>query len=313
MTPIESALIIRGGAIGDFILTLPSVHAFREHYPSARVEFLGYTHIAALVRERYYAADVRSMEHRATAGFFSNGELDRDLSAYFTSFDVVVSFLYDPDQLFQKNLKRAGVTRIVAADCHPVGGQHASDFLAKWLPEVEVTTPVQPPRLYPSPADLEEAVRVFPFLKGPTVALHVGSGSPIKNWPVQRWLEITRWLKEQKVQVMIVAGAADDEAQKAFWKDPESQGCERCEGRPLPLLAAVLKKCVAFAGHDSGISHLCAAVGTPTVVVFGPTDPKVWAPRGKNVTVLCRGTIVSAVSVDVVKKALERRLAHPKP
>lgn len=55
---------------------------------------------------------------------------------------------------------------------------------------------------------------------------------------------------------------------------------------PLPQLAGLLERCQLFLGHDSGISHLAAAVGTPCVLLFGPTDPMVWAPANAQVTIL---------------------------
>jgi ADP-heptose:LPS heptosyltransferase len=53
-----------------------------------------------------------------------------------------------------------------------------------------------------------------------------------------------------------------------------------------------------FLGHDSGVSHLAAAVGTPCVLLFGPTDPAMWAPPGEYVRVIHRGPEMSAISVD---------------
>jgi ADP-heptose:LPS heptosyltransferase len=55
---------------------------------------------------------------------------------------------------------------------------------------------------------------------------------------------------------------------------------------PLPLLAALLESCALFVGNDSGVSHLAAAVGTPVICLFGPSDHAIWAPRGKHVCVI---------------------------
>jgi len=56
--------------------------------------------------------------------------------------------------------------------------------------------------------------------------------------------------------------------------------------RPLSLCAALLARCRAFVGNDSGMAHLAAAVGCPSIVLFGPSDPMVWSPRGKNVSII---------------------------
>ena len=63
-------LVIRGGAIGDFILTLPALRALRDAYPRARIEILGYKHIVALAENRFYADAIRSVEYGPLSAFF---------------------------------------------------------------------------------------------------------------------------------------------------------------------------------------------------------------------------------------------------
>jgi ADP-heptose:LPS heptosyltransferase len=95
-------LVIRGGAIGDFILTLPALKALREAYPDARIEIVGYKHIAVLAENRFYAQAVRSIEYGPLSSFFAkNSELPAELAGYFASFDLIISYLYDPDQIFE--------------------------------------------------------------------------------------------------------------------------------------------------------------------------------------------------------------------
>src|SRR5438132_10766979 len=82
-------LVIRGGAIGDFILTLPALRALRGAYPQAHIDILGYKHIAALAENRFYAQAIRSIEYGPMSGFFArDSELSPELSSYFSSFDL---------------------------------------------------------------------------------------------------------------------------------------------------------------------------------------------------------------------------------
>src|SRR5919109_2922999 len=107
-------LVIRGGAIGDFILTLPALKALRDAHPDAQIEILGYKHIAVLAENRFYAQAVRSIEYGPLSSFFAkDSELPADLVSYLASFDLVISYLYDPDQIFQNNLRRCGVEDLV--------------------------------------------------------------------------------------------------------------------------------------------------------------------------------------------------------
>src|SRR6476620_12009183 len=107
-------LVIRGGAIGDFILTLPALKALRVARPQAHMESLGYKHVAVLTEQRFYAQAVHSIEYGRLARFFArNSELPVELADYFASFDLVISYLYDPDRVFETNLRRSGVENLI--------------------------------------------------------------------------------------------------------------------------------------------------------------------------------------------------------
>jgi ADP-heptose:LPS heptosyltransferase len=100
-----------------------------------------------------------------------------------------------------------------------------------------------------------------------TVVLHPFSGSARKNWPLEGYRELAKLLPGP---IEWLAG-------------PEEQlaGAVRIEN--LGELALWLTGARAYVGNDSGITHLAAAVGVPTVAIFGPTEPTVWCPRGETV------------------------------
>src|SRR5437588_1319791 len=107
-------IVIRGGALGDFILTLPSLKLLRDAFPSAHIEILGYKHIIALAEMGGYANATRSIEYAPLASFFSRGgQLAPELVEYFGCFQHVISYLFDPDQIFANNLKRCGVRNLI--------------------------------------------------------------------------------------------------------------------------------------------------------------------------------------------------------
>src|ERR1700758_2027861 len=125
-------LVIRGGAIGDFILTLPALNALRTEHPCSCIEILGYRHIAALAQNRFYAQAIRSIEYGALSSFFAkDSELPLELARYFASFDVIISYLYDPDGIFEGNLRRCGAGKIVCGPARLDGSQHATRQLAQ--------------------------------------------------------------------------------------------------------------------------------------------------------------------------------------
>ena len=133
------------------------------------------------------------------------------------------------------------------------------------------------------------------------VAIHPGSGSPRKNWPVERWVELAGRLRGQ-APLLIVGGETDTAAVAAL-----AAFGEVALDLPLPELARRLAACRLFLGHDSGVSHLAAAVGTPCVLLFGPTEAAMWAPPGEHVQTVHRGPELSAISVDAVWAAVTSR------
>src|SRR3954465_15821272 len=83
-TDLKRILVIRGGAIGDFVLTLPAIKLLRDRFPSAHLEILGAKPIAALAEKRFYAGALRSIDSAALARFFArDAELPAELTDYF--------------------------------------------------------------------------------------------------------------------------------------------------------------------------------------------------------------------------------------
>ncbi|CAN5315759.1 hypothetical protein BH20VER2_BH20VER2_00650 [soil metagenome] len=295
---MKRILVIRGGAIGDFILTLPAIRLLREEYPHAHLEILGYKHIVALAEGRYYAQATRSIEYGALASFFARGaELPDELADYFSDFELVVSYLFDPDGIFQQNLARSGVDYFISANPKMAGDKHAAVQLANALREqlhLRLSDPAA--RLYPSLADRAAAQTFLAGTTPPVVALHPGSGSETKNWPIEQWVQLGDALLKSRLatSLLVIGGEADEQQLAAFRASLRDERIRFAQNLPLPELAAVVERCALFLGHDSGISHLAAAVGTPCLLLFGPTEPAVWAPPHAHVRVLRPASAVLA-------------------
>jgi len=282
-------LVIRGGAIGDFILTLPTLKALREAYPQAHLEILGYKHIAVLAEHRFYAQAVRSIEYGPLSSFFAkNSELPTDLANHFASFDLVISYLYDPDGIFENNLRRCGVENLIHGPAKVDDRDHAARQLARPLEELGLRASDFAPRIYPSTEDRKFAEDFLRGMPQPILAIHPGSGSETKNWPIENWIEFGNVVLDSdkfRGSLIIVSGEADQGRSnelETIWRNDRVQFARNL---PLPVLAALLGHAI-FVGHDSGISHLAAAVGAKCILLFGPTNPEVWAPMNENVEVI---------------------------
>jgi ADP-heptose:LPS heptosyltransferase len=304
--PQGRILVVRGGAIGDFILTLPVLAALRRQFPQARLEVLGYAHIAQLALAGGLADGVRSIEARALASFFARGgTLAPELEDYFAGFALIVSYLYDPDGIFQVNVARCSRAQFLAGPHRPDErvGAHATEVFLKPLERLAIFDADPVPRLNFGPPASPLA---------PRLALHPGSGSERKNWPEAKWAELLDHLtRTTDRHLLLVGGEAEGErvARLAAALPPERVSQASC--LPLPELAARLRGCAAFIGHDSGISHLAAAVGVPTLVLWAETAEEVWRPLGQHVRVLRSLAGLGEISVASVLEEVQAIVRTP--
>jgi hypothetical protein len=121
---------------------------------------------------------------------------------------------------------------------------------------------------------------------GRGLALHPGSGGAAKCWPAPRFLELAGAAREAGFAPFFVLGPVECESRPDLLEAVEASGFPALREPPLPLLAAAVRVAGSFVGNDGGASHLAAAAGARTVAIFGPSDPAVWAPRGRDVRVL---------------------------
>jgi ADP-heptose:LPS heptosyltransferase len=144
----------------------------------------------------------------------------------------------------------------------------------------------------PTLPDQREADRVLASAgAGPRpVVLHPGSGWPLKNWPAGRWGEVARRLRQAAGTRVLVAGTAGETA-LAGEAAAASGGAAVAIAGLLSVggLAALHARARLVIGVDSGALHLAAAVGTPTVALYGPGDPVQYAAAGAGHRVVRSG------------------------
>ncbi len=295
---VQYILVMHQGALGDFILALPALRTLRKAFPRAKLVIMGFPRILELVERRYYADEIFSIDQRGMATFFvRDASLDMTLSQFFGSFDLIVVFGKDGEGAVIGNLRRVCRGRIVPINSFPPWDEkvHLTDHLLKQFARHGFPAAEPVPRLYLKQSDREWA-RGFWQSKGVpwvgrsrVIVLHPGSGSKKKVWPLDRFLNLAGRLQDHlRSKILIVLGPAEGpEVQKAF-EEGEPDAPILAKGLTLLQLASVMEGCGFFIGNDSGISHMAAALGLPTLVIFGPTDQRVWSPRGKKSWVVCR-------------------------
>jgi heptosyltransferase-2 len=285
-------LVIRGGAIGDFILTLPAIAALRRNFPDAYLEVLGYPHIAQLALAGGLVDRVESIGSRALAGFFArNGELAEELVDYFSEFDLIVSYLYDPDQIFRTNVGRCTRAQFITGPHRPHERStiHATQLYLKPLEHLGIFDADPVPRLR---MGVDSATPSPPLFRNAeanerVLALHPGSGGEHKNWPEAKWAELLQNLiNETSFNLLLVGGEAEGERLQRLGAALPPARVRVAQSRPLAELAKMLQQCAGFIGHDSGISHLAAAVGLPGLILWGDTTEEIWRPPSERMILI---------------------------
>jgi heptosyltransferase III len=253
------------------------------------------------------------------------------LRDYFAGFNLILSYLYDPDDIFEENLRRCGAENILRGPSKIVSGMSAAKQLVQPVQELGMTVTDLAPRIFPSAEDRKFACGFLKNYEPPILAVHPGSGSEKKNWPIENWIELIRAVLNETTEVrsgrlqtsdqnhsrpeggsssfhtiLIVSGEADENARQRLRTLFDNESRVRFAHRlPLPQLGALLAQST-FIGHDSGISHLAAAAGARSIILFGPTDPNVWAPQNKDVCVLLAPNgELSELDLPTVRKAIE--------
>ena len=299
-------LVIRGGAVGDFVLTLPVLRLLRETFPTRQIDLLAQPAVARLALELGLVDAVHSLESAGLARFFSShAPPDAGWSEYFSGFDVIISYLADPDETFHTNLARVGKANVLRGIPKPVDAAgHATLQLAR---------PLEALGLVLADSDWKR-----PFRRGPPsttgpIALHPGSGSPGKNWGFENWCAVARALhRARDAEFLIVSGEAEAATIEQFCSMMRNHRVPfaRADQLPLETLFGQLGGCRLFLGHDTGPAHVAAAAGVPCLLLFGPTDPAVWAPPGPHVTVMRApdGVLAALKPQEVIEAAIMRGL-----
>jgi len=182
---------------------------------------------------------------------------------------------------------------------------HATEAFLKPLESLAIFQADATPRL--------EVVRAFETTAGTGrwLAVHPGSGSESKNWSESKWLELLQQVvKSTALHLLLVGGEAERGRLELLAGALPATRLKLMQNTALPELAQWLASCAGFMGHDSGISHLAAAVGVRSLILWGNTNEAVWRPRGRELTILRDSKGLAHLSVEVVLHNLEQLLNH---
>ena len=273
----RNVLFFHDAALGDFVLTWPILLGIARTMAQCRV-------VAVVAGDKGRLAEqVLRVEHRdAEAGWPAlhapRGDLPDRPITLLANARRVVSLVSQPGSDWARNVARlAPRAEVTFLDPPPrnLTGRHAGQFLIDQLADDAL--------LHAGAMGMRESLLktgLMPKLHDPAgpVLLHPGSGSPTKNWPPDRWAALADRLVGTGRRVRLVAGEAE--------ANLNVPGHDVQRPADLSELLFLLRGAGGYVGHDTGPTHLAAAVGLPTLALFGPTDPLVWQPLGPRVAVL---------------------------
>lgn len=308
----KNILIIRLGAIGDVLRTLPAVNAWRQHSPETRFTWLVEPAAASVLKGHVALDQVLVFERGLFNGFLRSPKcLGRALGSLFSligklrseNFDLVV----DGHGIFKSGLfswlsgasDRVGFARPDAKEgSHRFYSHHfqpASSDLNRVERALEffraLGVPVAGPVVYQLPVTTENRQRAQTSLdglkkftgRGPIIALHPGSSkkTAYKRWHQNGYVGLVNALVEKLgARVILTWGPGERETVELIAGNLRVPVVVAKKTSSLLDLAAIFASCDLYVGGDTGPMHLAVAVGTPVVAIFGPTHPQINAPYG---------------------------------
>ena len=288
---MRETLIVRlPNWLGDTVMAVPALRSLREARPDARVVLVGPW---ATLLAGHGLADVLVAYARSW-------------SARLGRWDEVRSFGADAAMLLPNSFEAAlaawywrtprrigfdaGGRGPLLTDALPVSSprEHQVDEYARVIERLGVSVGERVPRLDRPPPDAPERETIRTLLREagivkdghPLVGIHLGTAfGASKLWPPERVAELCRMLASRG-DVPLLVGAREDAATAE--RLVRETGARSLVGRDRPeLLPALVSEVDALVCGDTGVGHLAAALDTPVVALFGPTDPRLSAPRGR--------------------------------
>ncbi len=274
-------MIIRPSALGDTLLLAPALHQIAD---KAELTLLGRSPGIDFLRPFLYGC--LDYEKGGWHRIFLEEPPSEDLT--FPEVDRVICFLSDQAGEARRGLGRClkGIP-VFSFPPFPAEDQrmHVALYLASCLKESGL--PVHPEEAVADARRRGVLGKGRPSGPGTGVVVHPGSGSREKNYPPEFWVDLIRgeYLEVFQERILLL-GPAEEEQYQYFSARVSGAGAEVITSPHKQGLVSLLKGARAYIGHDSGVTHLAAMLGVPTIALFRNSHPFKWAPLGPDVTVI---------------------------
>ena len=297
--------ILFPGALGDFVCLLPAIHELAER---AQVEIFAKSEFSDIVPRNVSVGALERYEINRL--FVTGGAAERRLREFFSPYEMIYSWVASSQPAFRNELGTAAPGRVrFFAFRGTDPAMHQADYYLSCLgfsqgPLHPVTIPLRRDAVKWNTAFWQR----YALDKKPVLVIAPGSGAKEKNWPAVYFAAVGHWWRERcGGEVVVLLGPVERERGGV---DGLAEHFIMAPDLNLAQAAALLSRGDLFLGNDSGITHLAAAVGVRTVALFGPSDPRRWAPRGPKVSLLSAGLACSSCDTDAMKACPHHRCLH---
>ncbi len=288
------SILVRGvNWIGDAVMTLPALHALRKAYPGATISLLVKPPVMPVFENNPDIDEIIAYDEKFS-GFVGKLRLARLLGKRKFSMAVLLQNAFDAALIawLARIPKRIGYNRdrrgFLLTDPVPFDGQdrkvHHISYYLNLLASAGIPAGVEEPVVYLSLEERLQARAVLSELRRPILGINPGAtfGSS-KRWFPRRFAEVANWLRRDTGGNAVIFGSRSEAALAHEIDKLIPEGKLFLAGKTsLRELAALISECDVMIANDSGAMHIACAVGTPTLVIFGSTDPKLTGPVGEG-------------------------------
>ena len=325
-------LLIRLSSLGDIVLTTPVIRAVRAHFPDAYIAMLVAKQSADVLQENPHLDEIitfdRLAKNKDTGEMFRIAHILRERKFTLT-IDLQRKFRTELLMYLSGAVKRVGKGRLCTARVPEQGNKHATAHYFDLLHAIGI--PAIDPRLemFLAASERADATQQFDAAgvskTGLKVGLFPGAGWKLREWMPERFAAIGDKLVEDfNADVLIFGGQTETELVHTVANLMDARAVTFAGSLQIRELAACIEKCDLFLTNDTGPMHIAAAVGTPTVSLFGPGNHIRFQPLGKQHQMIrhnvpcspckqftdkCKDNIcMKGIGVDVVWQSISRAL-----
>ena len=276
-------LVIHHGALGDVVSTFPALLRLKQLYGS--IEIICQSNIGQLARELNIVDQWFPLEAAAVATLYSS-RIDPMFKNNLLSYHKII--LFSRSRSLEKTLFSMSENEVYRIPPRPELGHkvHVTQHILSNLVKCRLLKDLGKDSRMTLPLSVYTDRRV-PQYDPSKIMIHPGSGSRKKCWPISNFVNVASSMDANGKQPEFILGPAEYDLYDVLMSYKRvNANVHKIE--TLTELAGLLKIVGGFIGNDSGVSHLAAFIGLPTVAIFGPSDPDIWKPMGRAVKIVRR-------------------------